>query len=796
MKFALRQLARAPGFTALTLLTLALTIGATTAVFSIVRSVLLRPPAYADAGRIVVIRTAHAPELSDFNASPGDFLSWREGLASFESLGALAAQEFILTGTGEPQRVSGARATADVFSVFGLSPILGRAFGAADDRIEAEPVVVLSHAFWQQHLGGAATALGQRLRLDSRDFTIVGVMPPDFQREQPTAVWIPMAFSAEERSEGYRGARFLDVVGRLRPGVTAAAAQTELDLISERLGRDHPDFNRGWTATLTPWRDYTVREVRLVLWLLLAAVGCVLAVACSNLAGVVLARGVVRERELAVRSSLGATRGRLVRQLLTESLVLAVAGGLVGWLVAGWATDAMVALAPSSVIVTASAVLDPVVLLFVASLSLGAGLLLGVAPACRLSAMDVQTALKSQSGNTTAAPGQAWTRKLLAIAQLAAAVALLSCTALLVRSLFRLTSVDPGFNPASALAVQIDLPVTDYRQPDQQQAFAQRLLERVRSQPGIAAAGVAQALPLRSNWSIDFLIEGHPPAADGSQKVGFFAVSPDYFAAMGIRLQRGRTFAESDRAGSPSVVVVNEAFARRYFPNGDALGRRIYLMKGPWLLSEIVGIVADVKQTSLAQPAPPQAYEPFAQWPRPNFTLVVRTEGAAAVAVPSALRAAVTATDPQQPITSLMPLDALIAHSLAAQRFLALLLTVFAGVATAIAAIGVFGVMMQHVSLRTRELGIRLALGATPGQLVRSVLRQGLTLVVLGGALGAALATACMPVIRTMLFETKAADADVLAALVCALGLIALLACWLPARRATRIDPIEALRAD
>lgn len=796
LRYAFRQLLKSPGFSAVAILTLALSIGATTAVFSLVREVLLRPPAFPEPQRLVVVRTAHVPELSDFNASPGDYLEWRDGVPSFEALAASAAQSFTLTGSGEPRRLLGARATAELFTVFGLQPALGRAFGPADDRVDAEPVAVLSHAFWRQHFGGDPAALGQRLRLDGRDHTVIGVMPAEFRSAEPFALWVPMAFSADERSDGYRGARFLDVLGRLRAGATIANAQAELDVVAARLARQYPGFNAGWTATVSGWIDYAVRDVRLVLWLLLAAVGCVLAVACSNLASVTLARGLARERELAVRASLGATRGRLLRQLVSESLVLATIGGLAGWLVAAWAVEALLALAPTPLLQAGTTALDPAMLGFVLGLSLVTGLLFGVAPARRLASADIQSALKTQSTGATASGSHTRFRRVLTVVQLGTAAALLTCTALLVRSLVRLTSVDPGFNPAHALALQLDLSPASYLEVHQQEAFARNLLDQVRSQPGVVAAGVTHALPLRANWSIDFLIEGHAPAADGSQKVGFYSVTPDYFAAMGIRLLRGRAFAPTDSADAPPVAIVNEAFARRYFPNGDALGQRIYLMKGPWKLSEIVGIVADVKQTSLAQSAPPQAYEPFAQWPRSSFTLVVRTRGAAALAVPAALRNAVAAVDPQQPITSLAPLETLITTAASTQRFVALLLTTFALVSTLIATVGVFGVMAHHVSRRTREFGICLALGASPARLIRGVLREGVLLIGAGGLLGLALAALALPVLRTLLFEAGGRDATVLLLVFAVLAGVGLLACWIPARRVMRINPIDALRAE
>lgn len=796
LRLAFRSLAKSPGFTAVALLTLTLGIGACTAVFSVVRSVLLKTPAYPQPAQIMVIRTAHLPELSDFNASPGDFLSWRGELRSFASLAAHAPQNYILTEAGEPQQLVGIRATAGLFSVYGIAPVLGRVFGPEEDDAGAEAVAVISHRLWQQHFGGTRDVLGRPLRLDGRVHTIIGVMPSGFLPEQAAAVWVPMAFTPAERSDGYRGARFLDVTGRLHPGVTVPQARAELEQAATRLAREYPGFNAGWTATLTPLAEHAARQVKQGLWILLGAVGCVLAVACFNLAGLTLARGSGRQHELAVRAALGATRMRLWRQLLTESLLIALGGGLAGWLVAVWLLDALLALAPAAVQTAGKVTLDSGLLLYAIGLSLATGILTGLLPAWQLSAVRIDSALRTQSTGATAEPGRLRVRRGLAVAQLAVAIALIACTGLVVRSLQQLTAVDPGFETAGALAVQIDLPSAQYGNPASQQDFARQLLERIRALPDVSTAGCTHALPLQSNWQVDFLLEGRPPAADGSQKAGYFSVSTGYFSAMGIRLLRGRGFAESDTADAPPVAIVNQTFAQRYFPNGDALGRRIYLMNGPRRLREIVGIVADVKQTGLAQIAPPQAYEPFAQWSRPNFTLVVRTNGMHQTLSLPALRAVVRTIDPLQPVTSVMPLASLVTGSVAAHRFIAALLSAFTVLAAMIATIGVFGLMMQQVNLRTREFGLRMALGASPGQLLRRELGQGLRLVALGTGLGLGLAAACLPLVQSLLFRTGPLDFVVLGIMTLALALIALLACWLPARRATRANPLDALRSE
>jgi len=797
LRHTLRRLARSPGYALTVILTLGLALGGNVVAVSLVRRVLLQPPPYAAAERIGVLRTAHAPDLANFNASPGDFLGWQERVHAFAAIGALAAESVTLGGDGAPRRLSADRATAGIFAVYRTAPALGRVFGPADDRPGAPPVAVISQRFWQEQFASAADVIGRTLRLDGRLCTIVGVMPAEFLRERATDVWLPMAFTDEERSDGYRGARFLEVVGRLRTGVTWSQAQAEVDAAAAGLARDFPDFNRGWTASISPLADYRARTVRAPLWLLSGALACVLAVACANLAGISLTRSLSREHEFAVRAALGASRGRLIRETLGESFLLAGAGGLAGWLTASWLLEAFLRFAPAVATVAGPMTLDRGMLPIAAVLAALCGLAAGLPPALHVAGLGTDAALRRADRHATAGPRQRRVRAGLAVVQLGVALALLAGTLLLVRSLVRLVSSDPGFVARDALALQIDLPPGRYDAPGQSDRFVQQLLERVRSLPGVRAAGIAQALPLRGNWMMDFLIEGQPATtADGNRKTGYFAVSPGYFSAMGIRLRQGRAFDDRDGADAEPVAIVNETFARRHFPDGAALGRRIYLMNGPWRLSRIVGIVADVKQTSLAADAPPQAYQPLAQWPVRTITLVVRTGGEAAAALPAALRAAVLAADPDQPVTSLAPLESLISGAVALPRFVATLLAAFAFMTGVIAAIGLFAVTMQQVVVRRREFGIRLALGATPGELQRTILRQGLGLVAAGTALGLALAVLGHPLLASQLDRPEAFDLPGFAFVLLGAAVIGLVATWLPARRALRTDPIAALKAE
>ncbi|MBA3961835.1 MAG: ABC transporter permease [Chthoniobacterales bacterium] len=792
LRYAFRQLIKSPGFTAVAILTLALGIGACTAIFSVVNGVLLQPLDYPQPDRIVVVRETNLPQFPDFSISPPNFLDWQKQAKSFSALAAYGNKQLNLTGEGEPQRLAGLKATASYFDVFGVRPLLGRAFLPEEDAPGKSHVVVLSHPLWERVFAGAKDALGRSLQLNGESYTVIGVMPPNFARAEKTDVWVPMAFSAEERSNNYRDAHYLDVAGRLKPDVTAAQANAELQLLAARLARQYPDRQKGWSVFVRPLLDYSVRDVRPVLYTLLGAVGCVLLIACANIANLLLARATARQRELSIRAALGAGRFRLVRQLLTESVLLGLCGGAAGLLVARWGLDALLALAPSDLPRVADIHLNAAVLLFSLLLSVITGVIFGVAPAWLAARTDVNEALKQGTRGSTDARGKL--RGALVVAEVAFALVLLGGAGLLARSFLRLTNVDPGFNPAHATVLRLTLPEKKYEKDAQQVAFVDALLERLRVLPGVEAAGLTHTLPLLGDWVMLFNIEGRPAVAPTEMPTtNFYSVTPDCFRAMGIRLLRGRVFNPRDTATAPPVVIVNETLAKQYFPNENPLGKRMNIAGGPEKLREIVGIVADVKQYGIDQAATSQSYEPFAQHPFNTLNVVLRTGGPAA-AVMAGLRPAVYAVDKDQPIGSIQPLAEIVARSIAQQRFAMTLLLVFAGVALVLAAIGIYGVMAYTVAQRRGEIGIRMALGAQTGDVVRLILGNGARLVGLGLLVGLAASFAATRALRSMLFQTSAADPLTLGAITLLLAGVALIACLLPAQRATRVNPIEALR--
>ncbi len=790
LRFAFRQLVKAPGFTAVAILTLALGIGACTAIFSVVNTVLLHPLEYPDPGRLIGIMESHVPEFPEFSVSPPNFLDWEKQAKSYSHLAAYGVAQINLTGEGEPQRLMGVKATADYFKVFGVNPVLGRTFLPEEDAPGKNHVVVLSHPFWERVFGGSALALGRSLQLNSESYTVIGVAPPGFKTK--VDLFLPRAFSGEERSNKYRDAHYLNVAGRLKPGVSAAQADAEMKLLAAQLARQYPDTNKGWGAFVLPMEEFAVRDVRVVLYTLVGAVGCVLLIACANIANLLLARATARHRELSIRAALGASRFRLVRQLLTESVLLALGGGAAGLLVARWGLDALLALAPDELPRTSSIHLDPTVLVFSFLLSLVTGVVFGVAPAWLAAHTDMNESLKQGARGSTDARGRL--RGALVVLEVAFALVLLAGAGLLARSFLRLTNVDPGFNPAHATVLQVTLPEKKYEKPAQETAFASALLERLRALPGVESAGLTHTLPLLDDWVMVFNIEGRPAVAPTDMpSTNYYAVTPGYFRAMGIRLRRGRLFTAQDNAQAPRVAIINETLARQFFPNQDPIGKRINIAGGPEAFRQIVGIVGDIKQYGVDKATTSQAYEPFAQHPFNTLNVVLRTTGSP-TALLGALRPAVYAVDKDQPVGKIEPLEKIVADTIATQRFAMTLLIVFALVALVIASVGIYGVMSYNVVQRRGEIGIRMALGAQTRDVLRLILSGGGKLVGIGllvGLVATLLATRAM---GSILFQTSAFDPLTLGAITLLLGGVALVACLLPAQRATRVNPIEALR--
>jgi putative ABC transport system permease protein len=796
LRYAFRQLIKSPGFTAVTILTLALGIGACTAIFSVVNAVLLRPLDYPDPARLVVIRETQLPDFPEFSVSPPNYLDWEKQTKSYENLAAYSGSRINLTGDGEPQQLIGVKATAHYFDVYGIKPVLGRTFLPEEDAPGKNHVVVLSYPFWQRVFGGTADVVGRPIQLNGEPYTVIGVAPLGFGIASKVDAWMPMAFDPKETANDNRGAHYLNVAGRLRPGVTVAQAEAELKVLAAQLATQYPDSNKGWGIFLMPLQDYSVRDVRAVLYTLLGAVGCVLLIACANIANLLLARATARHREISIRAALGASRARLVRQLLTESVLLALCGGLAGMLLARWGLDALLALAPANLPRVADIHLDPGVLAFSLALSVLTGLVFGIAPAWLAARADVNEALKQGSRGSTEGGARGRLRSALVVLEVTFALMLLGGAGLLARSFMQLTHVDSGFTPENATVLRLSLPQKKYALPEQQTAFADALLERVKTLPGVQAVGLTHSMPLVGDYVLGFNIEGRPAIAPSDlPNTNYYAVTPDYFRAMGIRLMRGRVFTAQDNAKTPRVAIINETLARQHFPNEDPIGKRINITNGPDTWREIVGIVGDIKQYGPDKATSNQSYEPFAQVPFSSLNLVIRTSGPPATLL-SAIRPTVYAVDKDQPIGTIRPLEEIMADSIARQRFAMTLLTVFSAVALVIAAVGIYGVMAYSVVQRTGEFGIRMALGAQQRDVLRLVLVQGGKLIGLGLLIGLAATLAASRAMGSMLFNTSAQDPLTLGTITLLLGAVALVACLLPANRATKVNPIEALRAE
>ncbi|HET9985920.1 MAG TPA: ABC transporter permease [Longimicrobiales bacterium] len=795
---ALRALRRSPWTSLGIVLTLALAVGVNTSVFSVVYGVLIRPLPYPHPERLVRL-WLHNPRQGidkDITSYP-DFLAWREGGRSFERIVAVRTPTLNLTGVGEPEELRGAAVTEGYFPMLGVAPALGRTFTAEEESPDGAPAVVLSHELWATRFGGDRGVVGRQIRLGGEPYTIVGVMSPGLGEP---AFWVPLQFRGAYRSlRDQRGALWLPVFGRLRPGVSLAQAQAEMSGVAKRLEAQFPEANAGMGILLEPLRDSIVGDVRPALLVLLGSVALVLLIACANVANILLARGTARRRELAVRAALGAGRARLMRQVMTESLALALAGGALGVLLATWGVRVLVAFAPASLPRTGDVRLDGAVLAFSLVVTLAAGLLFGAMPAWDAGRRDPGEAL--QAGGRGGIGGAAdRLRPVLIGGQFALAVLLLVGAGLMLRSFERLQRVDPGFDPKGLLAVELDLPSQKYDTGAKSRAFFQELLTGLRSMPGVKGADAISALFLsRLPQSAPVVLEGRPDLPTGIRNapVAYDAASTGLVRTLRLRLLRGRDLEPGDDGDAPAVALVNEAFVRRYFPGEDPVGRR-FSLGGParsesdWI--RIVGVLADDRRSGLAEDPRPAALLPMQQYTG-RMTVLVRTSGDPLGVVPL-LRAAVRRVDPEQPLGSVRAVDDLLAETVAARRFVMLLLAVFAGAATVLAAVGIYGVVAFMVGRRTREIGVRMALGAQRRQVLGLVVAGAMRQAGLGMLLGSAAALALGGVIRGQLFGVQATDPPTFLAVLALLGGLALLASWLPARRAARIDPLVALRTD
>jgi putative ABC transport system permease protein len=803
VRTAVRALTARPGFTSVAVLTLALGIGANTAVYTVVHGVLLAPLPYDDPTEVVVLNEVSPQFPNPISVSWQNYADWRDRSRSFEAVAAFRTLQMTLTGAGDPERLPARMMTASLLPMLGTDLPVGRTFTADDDRPGAAGVTILSHALWMRRFNGDRSALGRALMLDKQPYTIVGVLPADFELFQPADVYVPLGPWAATLPDDRGWHPGILPVARLKDGVSLDAARADMEGIARQLEAEYPQFNRDVRARVTPLADVVVQNVRPALLVLLGAVSLVLLIACANVANLLLARAVGRQKEIAVRTALGGSRLRIVRQLLIESVMLGCLGGAAGVLLAAWGVSLLMAMVTG--LPRAGGVdLDVPVLLFATALSVLTGVIFGIAPAIQATRVDIREALNEEGrGSPAGGARHQRMRSALVVAEVALALVLLVGAGLMMRSFASLQRVEPGFDPSRLLVIDLPLSPVTYREDAVRTAMVQRVIDRVRALPGVTDAAVGTTLPMTGGGAaIHFNIAGRPPKSPSEYKLaGYRVVSPGYFETFRIPLRQGRTFTDRDRQGAPGVAVINESMARQFFPDVAPIGQRLAIGTEPDAESEfleIVGVVGDVTQ-SFEAGAKAEYYVPYGLYPNPvlaglyrNVSLVMRTVEDPGTLAPS-VRAALREIDPDQPLVKVRTMQSAIGDTVAQPRLQTTLLAIFAAVALTLALIGVYGVMAYTVSQRTQEIGVRVALGASESEVVRMVVLQGMRLAVAGivlGLVGAALATRALD---SLLFQTSGRDPLTFAAAAALLGAAAVLASYLPARRAARVAPIVAL---
>ncbi|HLW97505.1 MAG TPA: ABC transporter permease [Candidatus Acidoferrales bacterium] len=795
VQYALRMLRKSPGFAALVVLTLALGIGANSTIFSVINGVLLRPLPYSEPEQLVrVLESNPRKGWPTFSVSPPNFLDWRAQAHSFAGLAATENNAYTYTGGDVPERWTGPQVTEGFFETLRVQPELGRLFIPDEFQAGKNHVVVISDALWHSAFAGDPAAIGRSVSLDGQSYTVIGVMGPSFRFPNPaTQVWAPLAFSPNELQNA-RGAHFLGDIARLGPGVSVAQAQSEMAAIAERLEKQYPVSNSGWTVAIVPLSEGGgVAQIRPALLVLLGAVGFVLLIACANAANMLLARATVRHREIAIRLALGAGRARVVRQLLTESVVLSFAGAALGLLIAFWSTRVIAALPPRFLPRAQMVSVDGRVLFFTLALALVTGILFGLAPALTLGREDLAGALKD-GGRAGAARGGL--RKLLVVAEVMLAFVLLSGAGLLVRSFTHLTSVDLGLQTAGRYAFDLSAPQTRYPTPQKQLEFFNQVQQRVAALPGVDSSALVSLIPISGDDEMYEVALAGQPSSESNPSALSYRVTPGFLRTMGIRLLAGRDFTTADDLTAPHVCIINDVFARAMFPGRDPIGQKIQFGHQFNIVREIVGVAGYVNQYGPAEEKSLQVYEPFAQFPRTDMSVILRTSGSGA-GLAAAARVAVREVDPQQAVIGFRSFDELVSESVSLPRFRTVLLGLFAGLAALLAAAGLYGVMSYTVTQQTQEIGIRMALGAQPSQILRLIVSRGMGLVAAGVALGLAgalILTRVMQSFTAFLFGVKPNDPVTLVGVTILFALVAATACWLPAWRASRVDPLVALR--
>jgi putative ABC transport system permease protein len=798
LRYGIRSLLKNPGFTLVAVLALALGVGANTAIFSVVNRLLLSPLPFKDPDRLVMVWEKNFPRNRERNVvSPANFLDWNRQNQVFEHMAALAESPVNLTNAGEPEEFQAQFVTASFFPLLGVQPAYGRAFTDSEDVPNAGRVVIISHRLWQSRFGADLQILGKTITLSGRNPIVVGIMPPGFHfLNNKIDFWVPMALNTGTDYREVSG-RYLRSVARLKPGVTLSQARAEMDVIAGRLEQSYRDFNAGWGANVFPLQEEVVGDIRPALLVLLGAVGFVLLIACANVANLLLARAATRQKELALRTALGASRGRLIRQLLNESLLLGVIGGTAGLFLAYWAIELLIKFNPGNIPRLEEVTLDGRVLAFTLVVSVLTGVIFGAIPALQASKPDLNESLKEGGRSSGGGAGHRRVRSIFVVSEVALALVLLIGAGLMIKSFIKLQQVDLGFNPDKLLTARVLLPGSKYGDNPKRAAFFQQAVQRIETIPGVQAVGAISWLPLVGLGSAtSFWVDGRPEPPPGEKPgTDVRVITPGYFAAMGIPLIKGRIFDERDNAQSPRVLIINEAMAREFFPDEDPIGKRLIISwDRPALPDEIIGVVGDAKLTSIDGQVRPAIYWPHArQSSYSAMAFAVRTTSDP-LAVAGSLVSEIRAIDAEQPVADIRTMEEVVSTSVSRPRFNMLLLGLFAGVALVLSAVGIYGVMAYSVNQRTHEIGIRMALGARSTDVLRLIVGQGMVLALGGVGIGLAGAYFLTGLMSSLLFGVTATDPLTFGGISLLLAGVAFVACYVPARRATKVDPMVALR--
>ena len=790
IRYGVRSLLKRPGFTAIALVALALGIGANTAIFSLVNAVLLRPLPFAEPDRLVWVWGNIKNGGNRASVSPLDFLDYRQQNHTFEEFAASLQLRLNHTGDGEPERLEANGVTGNYFQALGAKPAFGRTFLLENEKPGNDQVAVLSYSFWQKRFAGDPAIINKTITLDGRSFAVLGVMPADFSMPRAADIWVPLNFDIHPGMK-QRKAHFLRPIGRLKAGVTMAQAQADTDAIARRLEEQNQESNSGWNLRLVSLREQLVGNTRPTLFILFGAVGFVLLIACANVANLLLVRAAGRQKEIAVRTALGAGRWRIVRQMITESVLLALVGGALGTLLAFWGVELLVALSAGSLPLTANVQIDATVLGFTLLVSLLTGVLFGLAPAFRTMKLNLSESLKEGGRSGGEGAHRNRTRSVLVVLESAVAVVLLIGAGLLVRSLWLLQDTSPGFDPRNVLTMGVNLPGEKYDAPEKSARFFSELESRVAGLPGVEAVGLVSELPLSGQPNdMPYTVEGRPPVSiDQAFDDDFRRVNTNYFKALGIPFLRGRNFTEQEVREGAKVVIISDLLARQVFPNEEPLGKRLIMAMGNTAF-EIIGIVGDIRHRALESNPAAAMYMPAYEG---SMNVVIRSQGDPA-SLAAAVRKEVLQIDPNQPVADVRTMEQWLDRAVAGPRYRTTLLGLFALVALALASTGIYGVMSYSVSQRTHEIGVRMALGARRNDVLRLVVRQGMTLVIIGVAIGLAGAFALTRLMASLLFGVTAKDPFTFVVVSALLAVVAFVACYMPARRATKVDPLTALR--